>query len=181
MNKNLALITCAILVAGGISFAAVQHGQPPGEGRQDRPGRLERDAGGRHARFGERIHRGREFMRSLDVTEQQKEQARGVAKALQPIADEVRPQARLLIEQARGLARSGDRAAARELLRTQLRPMLEQAMERARPLVQPLVGTLTPEQRAKIEAAASAHGRSFDEDRFTRRLAWRIARQGTRR
>ncbi|HTF89990.1 MAG TPA: Spy/CpxP family protein refolding chaperone [Planctomycetota bacterium] len=181
MSKNLALIACAIVVAGGISFAAVQHGQRPGEGRQDRPGRLERDAGGRHARLGERVRRGRELIRSLGVTEQQKEQERGVAKALKPIADEVRPQARFLIQQARELARSGDRAAARELLRTQLRPMLAQAMERARPLVQPLVGTLTPEQRAKLEAAAAAHGRTFDQDRFTRRLAMRLARRGAQR
>ena len=187
MNKKSVLIACALLVAGGVSFAAAQQQRRVADdprGETGRAGRLEASVGQHHGRLGRWLlhrHRAREFVRSLDVTEPQKEQARGVAKSLQPIVDDVRPQVRLLIGQARDLARNGNREAARELLRTELRPLLRDAIERARPLVEPLVQTLTPEQRARLEAAAKAHGREFDQERFTRRLSWMLAIRGARR
>ncbi len=184
MNKQAALIACALLIAGGVSFAAVQQGQRAGEGRQVEARGFEHSPGQRHARFGagsKRQQRGREFLRSLDVSESQREAARGVAQSLQPIVDELRPQVMPLWKQARELARAGNREAARELLRSELRPIFKDALARAKPLVQPLVGTLRPDQRARLEAAATARGKSFDEERFTRRLTWMLARRGAGR
>ncbi len=184
MNKQAALVALALLIAGGVSFAAVQQGQRAGDGPQEHTRRFERVLGQRHALFGDghrRRQRGRELLRSLDVSESQKEQARAVAQSLQPIVDELRPRVVPLLKQARDLVRNGDREAARELLETELRPIRKDALARAKPLVQPLVGTLSPEQRAKLEAAAAARGGSFDEERFTKRLAWMLARHGMRR
>jgi len=183
MKTKTALIACALLVVSGISFAAVQDGERRTEGRQAHAGRLQRGFGLRHARPGQlqqRRQHGRELLRSLDVSEAQKEKARGVAKSLQPIAEGVRAEIRPLLQEARELARAGDRKAARELLRAEVRPILENALSRATPLVRPLIGTLSPEQRAKLESAASARGKTFDEERFTRRLVFVLARRGAR-
>ncbi len=185
MNNKAAWIACALLIAGGVSFAAVQQGPRTGDVPREH-GRhfFERGPGGRLAFLGDghkRRQHGRQLLRSLDVSESQKGAARAVAESLQPIVDELRPKVAPLLQQARELARSGEREAARELLRSELRPLCKDALTQAKPLVQPLVGTLTPEQRAKLEAAAAARGRSFDEERFTRRLTWMLARRGARR
>lgn len=185
LNKKATLVACALIVAGGVSFAAVQQGRRPVDGRQQDPALESKgDHAGRPGRLGRWMHRrqlGRKLVRSLEITEPQKEQARGVARSLRPLVDEVRPRVRDLMTQARELARSGNREAARELLRSELRPILEDAMARARPQVAPLVGTLSPEQRAKLEARAAARGKTFDEERFTRRLTWMLARRGAGR
>ena len=139
-------------------------------------------SGGRFG-FGERRRlrqHAREFVRSLEITPEQREAARDVVRSLRPLADEVRPQAHAILEQARELARSGRREEARELLRTQMKPLLQGALERAKPAVRPLVRTLTPEQRARLEAAAAARGRAFDEERFTSWLTRRLARRASR-
>lgn len=184
MNKQAALVACALLIAGGVSWAAAQESQRAGEGRAEHARGFEHVRGQRHARLRaahKRQQRGQEFLRSLAVSESQKKAARTIAQSLRPIVDELRPQVMPLWKQARELARSGNRDAARELLRSELRPIVKDALVRAEPLVQPLVATLRPDQRAKLEAAAAARGKTFDEERFTRRLTRMLARRGAGR
>lgn len=156
----------------------------PGLGARHAGGRWEgRPGEGERFGFGERRRlrqHAREFVRSLEITPEQRDQARDVVRSLRPLADEVRPQAHAILEQARELARSGKREEARELLRTQMKPLLQGALERAKPAVRPLVQTLTPEQRARLGAAAAARGRAFDEERFTSWLTRRLARRAAR-
>lgn len=109
-------------------------------------------------------------MRSLEVTTEQRELARQAARELAPRANELRPQARALLEKARALRRDGDREGARTVLRDELRPLLERAKPDAERAAAPIVRSLTPEQRAKLEAAAKRRGESFDERRFSHRL-----------
>lgn len=46
------------------------------------------------------------------------------------------------------------------------------------PEVRALIATLTPEQRARIEALARRHGRTLDETRLERGLAFLLSRPG---
>ncbi|MCC7010994.1 MAG: hypothetical protein IT454_00415 [Planctomycetes bacterium] len=112
---------------------------------------------------------------ALGITEDQRRLGREAAREIAPIVKQLKPQARDVLERARERARAGDRDGARELLRSELRPLVEEGQRRARPSMQPLLNSLTPEQRAKLEAAAGRRGRDFDDERFARRLALRLA------
>jgi hypothetical protein len=111
-----------------------------------------------HARAGQV----RQFVRALDLSRAQKEQALSVAHAAQPIVRELREQIRA--ERGQG------RAHVKELVRN--------AFLRLQPQVRALIGTFTPEQRARIEALAQRHGRTLDEARLERGLAFLLSRPG---
>jgi hypothetical protein len=125
----------------------------------------------------ERMQRARGSARGLEITEEQRAIARECKLALKPLADETRPQARAILEQARELRQSGDREALRNLIENDLRPLLRSARERAEPLVQPLLRSLTPDQRARIDATARRRGRQLDDSRLSARLALLLARR----
>jgi len=74
---------------------------------------------------------------------------------------------------ATGTFAQGRGARSLDLTRAQK----EQALAIARAM-HDLVGTLTPEQRARLEQRARRHGRTFDPARFERRLALRLSRPG---
>ncbi|MBK8180862.1 MAG: Spy/CpxP family protein refolding chaperone [Planctomycetes bacterium] len=197
MNTRVTLLGLTFLLISGAALAAVPQGRHGLQERQGapvgrvRPGGAREPQGGervegsrRHGLLGRMLHRrqaARGFVRSLEITPEQREAAREVARSLAPLMDEVRPEARAILREARELARSGNREAARALIRSQLRPLIQDAVERAKPAVRPLVASLTAEQRARLEAAAAARGRVFDEERFTGWLTRRLARHGARR
>jgi hypothetical protein len=176
MSKNVLLGLCGLLLAAGAA-SAYGSAQGPERARSHAGARCERDGGaaGRRQRLHRRVRRGREFVRSLGVSEEQRELARQASRELTPRADELRPQARAIVERARALRLSGDRDGARELLRNELRPLLESAKPDAERAVDPLLRSLTPEQRAKLEAAAQRRGKQFDEQRFAHRLGLALA------
>jgi hypothetical protein len=51
-------------------------------------------------------------------------------------------------------------------------------LERIRPQLRALIATLTPGQRARIEALARRHGRTLDEARLERVLGFLLSRPG---
>ena len=103
--------------------------------------------------------------RALQFSRAQKEQALAVARSAQPLVRELRQQIR------------AERGQGRE----HVRELVRDAFQRIRPQVQALVATLTPEQRAQLEARAQRHGRTFDEARLERRLAFLLSRPGAAR
>ncbi|MBI5431220.1 MAG: Spy/CpxP family protein refolding chaperone [Planctomycetes bacterium] len=133
-------------------------GQHAGGGRQ------------RGERLRQRVQDAKRFVRSLELTPKQREELRRTRRELAPIAKELRPEIREVLGGARELRRAGRREEAREYLRQELKPLRQEANERGMPLVRPLIDRLTPEQRAKCEERARAHGREFDPDRAAKRL-----------
>ena len=183
MKTKILLGLCGLLLVSGASVAVAEEGsRKPPRGESTRPFHGVRHGArpdGHHARLREsarRLRRAREFVRSLEITDTQRAQAREAAKALEPLADDLRPRAREILERARAFRSAGDREGARSLLRDELRPPLQGAKTRALPIVEPLIDSLSPAQRAKLEQAARAHGREFDEQRAARRLARVLAR-----
>lgn len=173
MNTKLLLglggaVLVGMLAVGGAAYAssAAQEGAPAGA----RAERQERGGGGLRQRFLQRMRQRRDFVRSLDISEAQRESARAAARELAPLAEALRPQVKALLERARALRRDGDREGARNVLKNELKPLLDSLKPQTQRAVAPLVGSLTPEQRAKLEAAAQRRGRQFDEQRFAHRL-----------
>jgi hypothetical protein len=181
MNTKLLLgLGSAVLVGmvavGGVAFAssAAQESAPRGE----RAERQERDGRGLRQRFVKRMRQRRDFARSLEISEAQRESARAAARELAPLAESLRPQVKALLERARALRRDGDREGARNVLKNELKPLLESVKPQTERALAPLMGSLTPEQRAKLEAAAQRRGRSFDEQRFAHRLGLVLSSRG---
>ncbi|MBL8801867.1 MAG: hypothetical protein JNN27_07730 [Planctomycetes bacterium] len=185
MNTKLLLgLGSAVLVGmfavSGLAYAssAAQEGAPRGA----RVERQERDGRGLRQRVVKRMRQRRDFLRSLEITEVQRESARAAARELAPLAETLRPQVKALLERARALRRACDREGARKVLENELKPLLASAKPQTQRAVAPLVGSLTPEQRAKLEAAAQRRGRSFDEQRFAHRLGLALSsRRGQER
>lgn len=197
MNRTILLGVFGLLLLGGATLGFAQERQRAqrqdascvagdsrdaraGERRADRPmtrgqgegrGQARGDVHGRRGeRLRERVHDAKRFVRSLELTEPQREELRRVRGELAPIAKELRPEMREVLDGVRALHRAGKHEEAREYLRRELKPLREEAQERGMPLVRPLIDRLTPEQRAKCEERARAHGREFDPDRAARRL-----------
>jgi hypothetical protein len=101
-------------------------------------------------------------LHALQFSRAQQEQALAVARSAQPIVRELRQQIR------------AERGQGRE----HVRELVRGAFERLQPQVHALIATLTPEQRAQLEARAQRRGRTLDEARLERRLAFLLSRPG---
>lgn len=161
MKKFGWMILVAGLVAGGVLTTGAL-AQKVGGGR-----------GALRQRLAERLHgraeKLREVGRALALTPAQSEQALGIAHAAEPLAREVRKQV------ARGLVdapRSGERAVQRE----RVRELVQNAFRTLEPQLRELVASLSPEQRARLEALARRHGRTLDDERLVKRLAFLLSR-----
>jgi Spy/CpxP family protein refolding chaperone len=133
----------------------------------------------RHGRFGERGERRaaiKQFVRGLEITDYQRAQALTAAKAIAPIAQSARSEARTIIENARKANPTGDRKAIRESVRESLEALRERAVTQALPIARGVLDTLTPEQKDKLRAAAEKHGRTFDAEKAARRIGFLLAR-----
>ncbi len=186
MNTKFLLGACGLLLVAGVASALTssQERQPAPSSAGERHGRAHGDGHGRHGRVHGLRHRmrgGRDVARKLDISEAQRDLARQASRELAPLAEELRPQARAIVERARELRRKGDREGAKALLRDELRPLLERAKPQAERAVDPLLRSLTPEQRAKLEAAAQRRGKQFDEQRFAQRLGLALSSRRAQR
>lgn len=130
---------------------------------------------GRGARF-ERRAEIRKLVRGLEITDAQRAQALAAAKAIAPIAQSARSEARSIVETARKNNPNGDRQAIRESVRPQLQALKERTIAQAMPIARGVFDTLTPAQKDKLRSAAESHGRTFDADRATQRLGRLLAR-----
>lgn len=136
----------------------------------------EREFGGRHAGRFERRAEVRKFVRELGITDAQRAQALTAAKAIQPIAQSARAEARAILENARKANPTGDRQAIRESVRAAMQALKERARDQVLPIARNVFDTLTPEQKDKLRAAAERHGRTFDADLATQRIGRLLAR-----
>jgi DNA-binding LytR/AlgR family response regulator len=80
------------------------------------------------------------------------------------------------LAQGTGTQGQGHARQVRPLLRA--RELVREAFQQLRPQVRALLDTLTPEQRARVAALAQRHGRTLDEARVERRLAFLLSRPG---
>lgn len=130
---------------------------------------------GRHARFERRQHV-RQFVRSLEFTDAQRANALAAAKTIAPIAEAARAEGRKLIEDARKNNQTGDRTAIRAAVKAQIEALRERTLKQIEPIGRGLLQSLTPDQRAKIQAALEKHGKTYDEERAARRISLMLAR-----
>lgn len=183
LSLTAALILTSFAVAQGGRHA---HRGDAGDGQNPRTGEVRtgdaRGGEGRGAfreRMRERFQRRealRKFVRSMEFTDAQRAQALQSAKVVAPIAESARAEARAIVENARKAKPDATRAERRELVKPQLQALKERTASQILPQGQALLGSLTAEQRAKLVAAAEKHGRTFDEQRAARRLAFLLSR-----
>lgn len=138
-------------------------------------GRGHRGMDGRAGRF-ERRAEIRKFVRGLEITDAQRAQALVAARAIAPIAQSARSEARTILENARKANPSGDRAAIRAAVKPQLEALKQRTLAQAMPIARGVFDTLTPAQKDQLRAAAEKHGRTFDAERATQRLGRLLAR-----
>jgi hypothetical protein len=152
------------------------------EGPRPRAGRVGRRAAHRNGVRRAMRQERRDLLASLQVTDDQRRTVLEKARAAAPIVSAGKDEARRIVAQARAaLAKdpAADRRALRESVRTQLRALRAKTRGQVEPLAKDVVASLTPEQRAKLEAAAGKHGRTLDDARLTRRAARMISRPMT--
>lgn len=174
---TVAFLTAAIAAGAGAAAFAGDDGTHPHAGR----------FGGRRAAMRDRFRESmrkerRDLLASLDITDQQRQTALEKARAAAPIVSSAKEEARRIVAQAWAAAAkdpNADRKALRDSVRTQLRALREKTRGQVEPLAKDVVASLTPEQRAQLDAAAAKHGRTVDDDRLVRRVARMLSRPMT--
>ena len=153
MNRTLLAIACVSAVAlAPFALAA------PGDGA-GHPGRH-----ARQARLARREHR---FLKSLELTDAQKAQWKDARLAADPVREDLRTQIRAMREAFKAGEKTPE---ARAAFRAKRKATVDAALAAVAPSAARLVASLTPEQRAKLEARAKAHGKTLDDAKLTRRI-----------
>lgn len=123
------------------------------------------------------------LLESLQITNAQRAVLLQQAQAAEPIAANARKEAaRILVasHDPNGTGGgSGDDKATRASVREQLKNLRERTFSEVEPLARQALGTLTPEQRAKIDEAAAKHGRTADEGKLLQGVAFWLMRPMT--
>jgi hypothetical protein len=147
-------------------------GRPRGAGLER--GRFRHGGFGRRAFLRERMRHFRQerkaVLEALGVTPDQQRIALDKARAAQPVVAEARKELAQL--------RAGT-DGTRESRRDAVRDLRHRTAEKLAPLAKDVIATLTPEQRAKLEGFAAAHGRKFDDAKFAKRVSRWLARPMT--
>jgi hypothetical protein len=162
------------LTLGGAAVAA------DGSDGRDHP-RL-RQAMARHPRLARALrHRAQaregiqRLVESLQATDAQRAVALDAARAAEPIARAARSEAARI--RAEALAEHGDdRAAARAEMKERLGDLRRRTLADLAPHASRVLATLTPEQRQKLADAATARGRTLDEERLVKLTSFLLTR-----
>jgi hypothetical protein len=168
--KTLGLGLVALTLLGTLTFAAADGTRAPKPGADGQGQRHER-VQGRH-----RLEKLRGFLRSLQFNASQRAAALQAARAVQPVAEQARAEARSIVQAARQANPTGDRATIRAAVQGQLKALRERTQQQIEPNGRALAATLTPEQRAKLAERAEKHGRTFDENKLARRMSFLLSR-----
>jgi Spy/CpxP family protein refolding chaperone len=173
----------AVIVAAALAAGAAATGFAGEDGPRPRAGRAAGVRGARRDRFRRAMRQERrDLLTSLGVTDEQRRTVLEKARAAAPIVAADRDEARRIVAQAWTAAAkdsAADRRALRDSVRGQLKALREKTRGQVEPLAKEVVASLTPEQRAKLDAAAARHGRTVDEARLVRRAARMISRPMT--
>ncbi len=158
------LVLVGVLSCGGV-LATSALAQRVGSSGAPHGGLRERIAQHLHGR-GQKL---REIARALELTPAQQQQALDIAHAAEPLARDVRK------EIARALV-SSPQTGARDAQRSHVKQLAQNSFLQLEPQVRALVSSLTPAQRQRLDALARKHGRTLDDDRLVKRLAWLLSR-----
>jgi Spy/CpxP family protein refolding chaperone len=182
----VALITVPAASAAFAAPAPEEPAAPPVAGDREPSGR---DAGARRhgprARVRARLRAAhgrravRRFVRSLDLSEAQVATMKEAREASAKVRRDAHAEVRTVVRDAR---RAGDRSeAARTALREKVRAVRASARQAVEPQAKRVLESLTPEQRAKIEARAKERGRTVDEAKLLERIERLLLARGARR
>lgn len=169
------LLAGSLVLAAGTAVAEERGGERDGarRGPRERLGRLlDQRARMRH---GARLLR---MKRMMDAPEEQVRAALETSREAARVREAARDRAAAILVEA---FREGKDAApeARAAIRARTRERMKALREEFRaPLTEAgrkAAAALAPEQRAGIEERARARGRTVDEDRLARVLAWRLS------
>ena len=133
---------------------------------------------GRHARMRAGKARLRMF-ESLDFTADQRHLMIERARAIGPIVESAKAEARRMIADALVQARTGDREAIRAQVKENVKALRQGTAEKIAPLARDVVQSLTAEQRSKIAEFAAKRGRTVDDDMLVRRFSRALAKPMT--
>jgi Spy/CpxP family protein refolding chaperone len=159
----------AALVAAPLAFAS-----PDGEGTAPCPqagpgakapagdaGAFARMGGRMRGRFG--MRRGARLARLLGLTDAQREDFLKTRQSFASVREDLRTKIRAVREEAKkGEATDATRAATHE----KIKALVAAARDQVAPEARRLMGTLTPEQRARLDEIAARHGKTFDDARL---------------
>jgi Spy/CpxP family protein refolding chaperone len=195
MKNKFALTLAGLAVLAGSSIAIAADQGHGAAGRRGHDGSAQAEPGRAHFQrgllgtrgggdgLGARLERRREAIarrigQRLDITDAQREQFRAQARSVAPVTEQVRGEARAIFERARAAVQSGgDRAAVREQARGEMKALFQRSFPQLQPAARAMVEQLTPEQRAKLEAAAAARGKTLDQSRLERGAALILMRR----
>ena len=184
-GRQRLVIGVTVALAGALATSALA-----GDGAGRHGGRHAGRHGERRAELRERFRQGvtqrrrkaADFLASLQSTDEQRRVVLEQAKAAAPIVRAAREEARGLIAKAWAAATKDgtiDRKAAREAVKEQLKALRERTRAQVEPMAKQVVATLTPEQRATIQAHAAKHGRTVDDAKLAKFAAHLITRPMT--
>lgn len=183
MNRTPKWIGIGILA---LSLGGVVAAGPSGDGRMPaRQAPRVRQAMARHPRLA-RAMRHREqaregiqrLLESLQATESQRAVALEAARAAEPIAQSARSEAARIRTEV--FAKHGkDRAAAREEMKQRTQELRQKTLAELAPHAGRVLATLTPEQRKKLDDAATARGKTLDEARLVKITSFLLTRPAT--
>lgn len=118
------------------------------------------------------------LLESLQATDAQRAVALEAARAAEPIAQASRSEAARIRTET--FAKHGkDRAAAREEMRERIQELRQKTLAELAPHAGRVLATLTPEQRKRLDDAATARGKTLDESRLLKITSFLLTRPAT--
>lgn len=158
----LAAALAALLVAApGIASAGPRDGDRPAHGMGAGRG------GPRHGPLEQRLHRQHRKMlrvlRMLELTDAQRQLVAEGSALAAPVRHDLRARIQAIFEDARTSPRTQETRAA---VRAQVKQAVQSALASLEAPARKFLEALTPEQKAKLEAKAKEHGKTFDEQKL---------------
>ncbi len=172
MNRILfASALAAVLAAAPLVAFAGPNDKDSGPGRKGRGSMGERGPGRRALRH---ERRGLRALKALELTDSQKALLADGRAASEPVRQDLRTKIRAVFDAdakpttpTDGQSPVAERVARRE----QIRALIAAARTQVEPSARTFVASLSVEQKAKLAERALKHDRTFDEAKFTQRVA----------
>jgi Spy/CpxP family protein refolding chaperone len=169
MNRFLfaSALAAALAAAPLVALAGPNRDGRPGAGRAGqegagRAGRRMRHRGMRRARHAMKV------LKSLDLTDAQKALLADGRAGAEAVRADLRARIKAVFETPVTGEKPDEMRAAR---RAKIKEMIEAARTQVEPSAAKFVSALSPEQKAKLSELAQKRGKTFDEAKFTKRVA----------
>jgi len=161
---SLAAFLAALLaIAPAASYAGPGEGAGPGRGGPRGGPRAGAAFGRMHARMHRQHRKTARLLRMLELTDAQRAiVAEGSALAA-PVRRDLHQRIRAIFEDARTSPRTKE---TRQALHAQVKAAVQSALAALDAPARKVLDSLTADQKAKLEAKAKEHGRTFDEQKL---------------